>query len=234
MRFRHFPLVCMVVLLVVTGCASTKIQKQQLYSGQIPKPAHIYVYELVATPTDLPANSTLAGLYSKDVPPQSAEHIATGRKLGAQIQAELIKEIRGMGMPAEYGLANTNPEINDIVIRGAIISIEEGSAAKRVGIGLGTGSSELKLAMEGFQVTEQGLRKLGGGTSGSSGSKTPGAAVGAATMIATHNPAGLIVSTGMKVYGEASGKSKIEGRAEQAAKEIAEVFRKRFQEQGWI
>jgi hypothetical protein len=53
-------------------------------------------------------------------------------------------------------------------------------------------------------------------------------------MIATHNPAGLIVSTGMKVYGEASGKSKIEGRAEQTAKEIAELLKKRFTEQGWI
>jgi hypothetical protein len=92
----------------------------------------------------------------------------------------------------------------------------------------------LRVALEGFQVTDQGLRKLGGGTSDSAGSKTPGAAVGAATFIATANPAGLIVSTGMKVYGEASGKGKVEGRAEQTAEEIAEVFRKRFQEQGWI
>ena len=75
---------------------------------------------------------------------------------------------------------------------------------------------------------------LGSGTSDSAGGKTPGAAVGAATFIATANPAGLIVSTGMKVYGEKSGKSKIEGRAEQTAKEIAELLKKRFTEQGWI
>ena len=62
----------------------------------------------------------------------------------------------------------------------------------------------------------------------------PGAAVGAATFLATANPAGLIVSTGMRVYGEASGKSKIEGRAEKTAKEIADVLKSRFKEQGWI
>jgi hypothetical protein len=38
----------------------------------------------------------------------------------------------------------------------------------------------------------------------------------------------------MKVYGERSGSSKIEGRAEQAAKKIAEKLKSRFQEEGWI
>ena len=49
-----------------------------------------------------------------------------------------------------------------------------------------------------------------------------------------HNPAGLIVSTGMKVYGEESGKSKLTGRAKATAKEIADQLRPRFREQGWI
>ena len=61
-----------------------------------------------------------------------------------------------------------------------------------------------------------------------------GAAVGAATFIATANPAGLIVSSGMKVYGEVSGSSKIEGRAKKSAEEIADVLKRRFKEQGWI
>ena len=38
----------------------------------------------------------------------------------------------------------------------------------------------------------------------------------------------------MKVYGEESGKSKVEGRAKDTAKEIADVLKKRFQEQGWV
>jgi hypothetical protein len=138
-----------------------------------------------------------------------------------------------MGMPAEH-VSTAQPQINDIVLRGYLLSVDEGSAAKRVGIGLGSGASDLKVAVEGFQMTAQGLRKLGSGTSDAGGSKTPGTAVGLATLLATHNPAGLIVSTGMKVYGEASGKSKIEGRADQTAKEIADILKKRFQEQGWI
>jgi len=38
----------------------------------------------------------------------------------------------------------------------------------------------------------------------------------------------------MKAYGEASGSSKVEGRAKAAAEEIADVLKKRFQQQGWI
>jgi len=120
------------------------------------------------------------------------------------------------------------------VFRGYLLSVDEGSAAKRVGIGFGSGASELKVAVEGFQMTAQGLRKLGSGDTDAAGSKTPGGAVGLVTLLATHNPAGLIISGGMKVYGEASGKSKIEGRAEQTAKEIADILKKRFQEQGWV
>ena len=68
----------------------------------------------------------------------------------------------------------------------------------------------------------------------SGGSKGPGMATSLGVAIATGNPVGLIVSSGVKVYGEASGKTKIEGRAEATAKEIADVLQKRFQEQGWV
>jgi hypothetical protein len=131
-------------------------------------------------------------------------------------------------------MAGTVPHTNDIVLRGALISFDEGNAAKRVVVGFGKGASELSVAVEGFQVTPNGLRRLGSGSTESGGSKAPGAALGAATFIATANPAGLIVSSGMKVYGEKSGSSKVEGRAKQTAKEIADVLKERFQQQGWI
>ena len=83
-------------------------------------------------------------------------------------------------------------------------------------------------------MTAQGLRKLGSGTVDAGGGKSPGAALGVVGLIATANPAGLIISSGMKVYGEASGSSKVEGRAKATAKEIADVLKQRFQQEGWI
>jgi hypothetical protein len=225
---------CLLAMVAAAGCASTKVDRKQIVTGKLPRPAHIWVYDFAATPEDLPANSALAGQPSGHDTPQTAEHIAVGRQLGTEIQRELVTLIRGMGMPAEHGMAETTPQINDLVIRGTIVSFKEGDAAKRVAIGLGSGSSELNVAVEGFQMTDQGLRKLGGGTTVAGGSKMPGGAVGAAALIATANPVGLIVSTGMKVHGERSGSAKVEGRAKQTAREIADVLETRFREQGWI
>ena len=226
---------CLFALVVAAGCASTKVtSRQQLVSGQLPRPDHVWVYDFAGTPADVPADSAFADQISKGMTSQTAEQIATGRQLGAAIAAQLVEQIRDMGMPGERAPIGTRPQINDIVIRGCLLSVDEGSAAKRVAIGFGSGGSELKTAVEGFQMTAQGLRRLGFGTLDSGGGKSPGAAVGAVTFAATANPAGLIVSSGMKAYGEMSGSSKVEGRAKQTAKEIADVLEKRFREQGWI
>jgi hypothetical protein len=103
--------------------------------------------------------------------------IDMGRQLGAQIAKELVADIQGMGLPAQEAGAEASPQVDDIVIRGYLISIQQGSEAKRLAIGFGSGASELTTAVEGFQMTPQGLRKLGSGTVESGGSKTPGAAL---------------------------------------------------------
>lgn len=224
---------CLFALVMAAGCASTKVtNRQQLVTGQLPRPNTIWVYDFAATPADVPADSALAGQASATS--QTAEQIATGRQLGAEIASQLVQQISSMGMPAARGGPGTQPQINDIVIRGYLVSVNQGNEAERLAIGFGSGASQLSTAVEGFQMTPQGLRKLGSGTIDAGGSKSPGAAVGVAGLIATGNPAGLIISSGMKVYGEASGSSKVEGRAKATAKEIADVLKKRFQQQGWI
>jgi hypothetical protein len=85
-----------------------------------------------------------------------------------------------------------------------------------------------------MQMTAQGLRMIGSGSSDAGGSKAPGGAVGVVGLIATRNPAGLIISGVSKYRGEKTGSSKVEGRARQTAGEIANVLEERFKEQGWI
>jgi hypothetical protein len=221
-------------VLFAAGCASTKISnREQLVTGPIPRPATVWVYDFAATADEVPANSALAG-EDLDTTPQTPEQIAEGMKLGDQIATELVAQINAMGMSAQQASPATKPQVNDIVIRGYLISVEEGSAAKRVIIGFGAGKSELSTMVEGFQMTAKGLRKLGYGTVDAGGNKSPGMVLGVATFLATKNPAGLIINAGMQTYGVASGNSDVSGRAKATAKEIADVLKKRFQEQGWI
>jgi Domain of unknown function (DUF4410) len=226
---------CLIGLALTAGCASTKETDQQSFvSGQIPRPGQIWVYAFAATPAEVPPQSALAGQASPPPVPPTAQQIAEAQRLGNEIATELVQEIVGMGMPGAVASAATRPQLNDLVIEGTLLSVKQGSADERVIVGFGAGGSELKVAVEGFQMTPSGLRKLGSGDLNATGNKTPGSAVGLASLLATHNPAGFIVSTGMKVYGEKSGSDTVQGRAQQIAKQIGDQLKQRFQQQGWI
>jgi Domain of unknown function (DUF4410) len=224
----------LVAVVVVGGCASNKVtvtDREILVTEKVPRPDHILIYDFAATPADVPADSPLAATART---PQTPEQIEFGRRVGAEIATQLAERVRRMGLPAERASRQSAPQINDIVIRGYILAVSEGDAAKRVAIGFGAGASELGVAVEGYQMTAQGLRRVGSGTGASGGSKTPGAAVPAGVALATGNPIGLVVATGIKGYGETSGSSRIEGRIEEIVTEIAKQIEPRFRDQGWI
>ncbi len=225
----------LVTLAAAAGCASTSVSNQQsTAAGPLPRPGQIWVYPFAATPADLRPESELMSDPEVVSGQQSPEQIAKGRQLGAQIATQVVQEIIGMGMPAAVGSAASRPQINDLVIEGSLLSVQQGSAAERVSIGFSAGQSELKVAVEGYQMTPTGLRKLGSGDVTSTGNKTPGMAVGVASWAITHNPAGFILTTGLKSYGELSGSNTIEGRAQHISQEIGARLKTRFQEQGWI
>lgn len=222
-------------LTFLAGCASTKVtNRERLVYDLLPKPNNILVYDFGATAADIPADSTLASEASAPAAPPTEEQSALARQLGISIAAQLVEQIRKMGLPATQVSGKATAKVSDIVIRGYLVSVEKGSAAKRMTIGFGSGGSELTTFLEGYQMTATGLRKLGSGTIAAKGAKGPGASLGAASWLVTGSPIGLIVGGGMKIYGEASGSAKIEGRAKQTAKEIADVLKERFIEQGWI
>lgn len=234
MTYRSRIVLSLLTFVILAGCASTTVNTQRLVYDKLPRPEHIWVYDFVSNPADLPPDSAMAGQFAIPSTPPSADDIAAGRELGAQMATDLVLAIRDMGLPAERATSRTRVWVNDIVLRGYLLSVDKGSAVKRFTIGFGSGTSELQTAVDGYQMTPQGLRKLGGGTADSGGGKGPGTAAPAAVAIATGNPVGLIVGGTVKLYGEASGKSKIEGRADATVKELAARLKSRFQEEGWI
>lgn len=226
---------CLSLLVILNGCTSTEVTKRdRLVTEKLPRPSKILVCDFAATPADVPKDSSVAAHTSAKSPAQSPEAVAAGRKLGASIASELVEQIRGMGLPAEKASSKTKMQVNDILIRGYLLSVSQGDTVKRVVVGFGYGSSELETAVEGYQMTAKGLRKLGSAKLKSEGGKTPGGALGAVSMIANANPAGLIVGGAVKGYGEYTGNTKVEGLGRDTAKEIADQLRIRFKEEGWI
>lgn len=222
-------------LMILTGCASPKVTDYvQPGPGKIPRPNTIWVYNFAATAAGIPEQSALAHRPDLETAPQTADEAAAGEALGQEMAAQLVAEIQATGMNSALATPDTQPRANDLVIRGYLLSVEEGNATRRVAIGFGSGASELRIAVEGFRMTDTGLRKLGSAKVDMGGSKSPGSVAGVAGLIATHNPAGLLISTGMKVYGEESGNNKVEGQARTIIKKMGEVLKKRFQQQGWV
>jgi len=222
-------------LVLVAGCASTKVTEQTPFVNEmIARPNQIWVYNFVANPAEIPADSSIGAEVSAPSTPPTAEQLETGRQLGMLIAQDLVADIQAMGLSAVQAGSNSSPQAGDGVIRGYLVSAEGGGAIKRFVIGFGYGTSEMDTVVEGYVMTPQGLRRLGSGTLSSSGNKTPGVLVPAAMTIATGNPIGLIVVGGAKIYGEASGRNTLEGRAKATAGEIAEQLKIRFQERGWI
>jgi Domain of unknown function (DUF4410) len=222
------------VLVVLAGCASTEITERQRYQGaKLARPDRIIVHDFTGNPADVPPESPFAAQMAGTIPP-TPEQREVGRKLGAQIAQQLVADLRAMGLPAVEAAGQPAPQVNDIVLRGYFVSIDEGSAGKRVLVGFGSGAAEMRAAVEGYQMTAQGLRLLGSGEVRSGGGKMPGVAVPAAVLAATANPIGLVVGGAAKVYGEATGSDTIEGAAKRSADEIAAQLKTAADEQGWI
>ena len=221
-------------LIVLVGCASTKVTERQSYQHErIPRPDRILVYDFATTYADLPSWSEPARRYDATMTTASDEVIEKGRELGAKVANNLVEEIREMGLPATSAEGQTLRP-GDIMIVGYFESIDEGSAAKRVVLGFGSGGADLKTQVEGYQMTEQGPRELGSRDVDSGPGKSPGVIVPLAVTLATHNPIGLIAGTALHVGGEVSGKATIDGSAQRTAKEIGSELKTIFQENGWI
>jgi hypothetical protein len=222
------------VLAALAGCASTKTTSSQPYTGAaLARPDRILVEDFGATPGDVPADSALAP-EAAGATPQTAEEVAAGRKLAAEVARQLTKDLQDMGLPVVQSAGQAPPRPGDVVIKGNFYSVDEGSAGKRVLLGFGSGKAELRTAVEAYEMTPEGLRHLGGGTTDSGGGKTPGMVMPLAVFAATANPIGLIVVGATKVYGEESGRSTIEGAGKRTADAVAARLKVGAEKQGWI
>jgi hypothetical protein len=220
------------VVVLMAGCASTEVTNRTTYEGPpLARPDRIIVHDFTANPDEVPPESSFAG---QSAGKPTAEQLKVTEQLGAEVAKHLVADLREAGLPAVEAAGQPAPKVNDIVIRGYFVSVDQGSAVKRVLIGFGSGDASLMTAAEGYQMTPNGLRLLGSGEVKSGGGNMPGLILPVAVLAATANPIGLVVGGVVKVAGEASGATTIEGSAKRTAGEIATQIEDAAKRQGWI
>src|SRR5262249_11741599 len=107
---------------MLASCASTNVTQQTpMTAPGLARPNQIWVYDFVAAPSHIPANSALAGRVGAPSTPPTPEEIETGRKYGAVIAQRLVEDIQAMGMPAIVAGPGSAPQVGDAVIRGYIV-----------------------------------------------------------------------------------------------------------------
>ena len=237
MRYFGTVIASMLGLAVLVGCASSEIKQRQSNAAQeqVSRPGRIIVYDIRATPGDVPATAAITGSYSQRQSPQTADEIRVGRQLGNLVAANLVRKILDMGMPAQRAGRGPPPQLGDVLITGQFISIDEGDRAKRLFIGFGKGGGEIRTHVEGYLVARDGHRLLGSRQVASKGGKKPGLLLPGIMAVVTKNPAGLLVRGVISLKDEKKGGSEtLEGAAKRTASEVAKELKTIFRRQGWI
>jgi hypothetical protein len=225
----------LLALTAILGCASPTVTDREAYQGKpLPRPDRILVYDFAATGADLPEWSAARDRYGGRAEPRTTEEIAMGRQLGAEVAADLVAEIREMGLPVARASGQPEPKLGEYALVGYFESIDESSETKRVVIGFGSGTAQMKTQLEAYRMTDSGMRKLGSAGIDSGGGRTPGVLFPLLVTVATANPIGRDKGGDVNGGGKPSNGAAIETNARQTAHALADELRDAFRKQGWI
>jgi Domain of unknown function (DUF4410) len=164
---------------------------------------------------------------------RTEQEVEAGHQVADAIADKLVVEIRDLGLAAERGDAVPAGTPNAVLIKGQLISIDEGNRTERVVIGLGAGRSDVRADAQVYEVTPAGRQLIDQIEVNAKSGLTPGMAetMGAGAA-AGHLLVSTAVSGGLHVVSEDVG-ANVVADADRAAKGIAKQLSALFGEQGW-
>ena len=144
---RRFAVAFSFGLLALGACAPTTVQTQQDYSGTaLPRPDRVIVYDFAVSPDEVTLDEGLTEELVRSF--QSASATEQERMMGSQvaraIAGTLVEEIISAGLYAEPAQESPPFPDNVVLIKGQILSIDEGNRTIRTLIGLGAGRTAIE------------------------------------------------------------------------------------------
>lgn len=235
MRFKRAWI--FLLALILAACASTdaEVTKEREDDRKLPYPSKILVYDFATSPAEVSTDSIVSDRLrgGVDDPQANPQRGQLEHQIAAVLSERLVSELRDLDLPAERWQGPPPAGKSIYTIEGQFLTIDEGSALKRMIIGFGAGGTELQVLVQAYRMTGKGKRLLGEAEVTAESSKKPGLAatlpVGAAISgIGTASA----VSTGVGVATELN--TDIQEGAEDTAEAIVDLLRPRMEEQGWL
>ena len=234
-----FGLLTLMVLAVAAGCAPTNVQQDNMDVVQLTRPSLILVYDFAVSPEEVKLDTGLSADLMRKYEEhkgmtRTAEEIKVGHRVADALAEELVKKIRSYGLMAERGFGLPHGNSKDLMIKGQLLSIDEGNRTERVAIGLGAGRTSVQANVQVYEMTPQGMNEVdtlrGTGKSGFKPGMGEMMGVGA---IAGNLLASTVVSGALAGTSEMTSAT-VEADAKRLAEKIAADLGKFSVEQGWI
>jgi hypothetical protein len=231
------PAVALAGLVALAACTST--QSQMDTAGEMmPAPQVVIVDRFAVSADEVTLDEGLSTEIEQAIKAdrgttRSQQELEAGHQVADAIADKLVVEIRDMGLSAERGSAVPAGVTDAVLIKGQLISIDEGNRTERVVVGLGAGRSDVRADVQVYEVTPAGRQLVDTVEVNAKSGLTPGMAetmgVGGLT---GHLLVATAVSGGLHVVSESIG-ADVVADADRAAKGIAKQLARLFAEQGW-
>ena len=231
--------VTFMVLAITVGCGPTKVQQEKMSLTLLPRPDLILVYDFAVSPDEVELDTGLSAELKQKYEEhkgtsRTAEEIKVGHKVADALAEELVKKISSYELSAEraFGLPQGKGKV--LMVKGQLLSIDEGNRTERVAIGLGAGRTSVQANVQVYELTPQGMKEV----DTLRGTAKSGRKPGMAEMMGVGSIAGrLLTSTvvsGAVAGGTEMTSATVEADGKRLAEDIAQDLGKFFIDQDWI
>jgi hypothetical protein len=224
-------------LTVLTACTSAQ-STMETSDTMLPRPQVVIVDTFAASPDEVKLDEGLSTEVEQAIKAdrgtsRTEQEMQAGHQVADALADKLVVEIRDMGLTAQRGSAVPAGTQNALLIKGQLVSIDEGNRTERVVIGLGAGRSDVQAHAQVYEVTPAGSRPIDQIEVDAKSGLTPGMAetMGAGGL-AGHLAVSAVVSSGMHVASEGLS-ANVVADADRAAKGIAKQLSALFAREGW-
>lgn len=241
----RIPLFALALCAFGVACGRVSVNSSRMLSvAELPRPHLVLVrdYDVGAEAVKLDRSLGSKLIHATSGDDTAAKTRELGVKISKAMAEQLAADIRELGLAAERS-SGTLPQGGGpyLVIRGELLSVDEGNRLRRFVIGLGAGSSQVRAQTRVSMLGEGRETPIEEFSVSSKSPAAPGAAetlgVGAAV---GHLTTAAVVS-GAVTAGRAVGSkvkntigASVSADAARGAKAISEELAKLFRNQGWI
>lgn len=220
---------------LLTACTSVSVAPEAGANEQLGRPDRMLVYTFAVTPKEIQLDAVGSAIARNlDGTADSEQEKDVGHAVANALAKHLVSAINGMGLYAMHATGPVPAAGTDLLIMGQLVSIDEGSAAERMIIGLGAGRSQVEAHAQIYESVAGRTIAIESMTGTAKSSLMPGAAetmgIGAIT-------GHLLVSTAVTAVSQVANQTlsaNVEAEAGRLGDKLANQLKNLFIQQGWI